>query len=345
MTFIRHVSAALTRISTRVSPAGQISSRDKSTLDLLWHNFNAEPISFLNDPQALGKLEELCASFSSPLASPADALNYWPADIECGLDELHELDWDTEGIELSPSSNSFTSPQLAVSESFASHCSVLYTAHMQNSGYSEADSGAYEECYSPYGGTYEKEMEMSLELEDEFSEDEELKEYKHVALTNEFDQESSKTLVTDEHAIESIGEQLPVISVEDGRDRFKLDACNYHLVSIDEDQSSLTSNHSSLLKRYAPIDNLSLYNKRGNDQQVTDVPDSEICSVSLALEPPTIHIVDCSINNASLLSQKSDVDVKAFSTPSRQARPRKVIWIPKHRNFSYIISSRRAVFV
>lgn len=174
----------------------------------------------------------------------------WDFDFEQGLDEAHDLDWDTEGMELSCSTTDGGKEATPVSFSSKtfSHSPVSdmnklspldsigrvieETPGKSAKETTETESESQIPKSTSYQGVYEEAMEMSLELEEGFYSDLE---------------EENETLSSIRLQITKPAHYMSKISVYevDELKTHTTSPCNYHLVSIDDDMRSIYSTDSS----------------------------------------------------------------------------------------------------
>lgn len=323
---IRKITAVLSNISDRSLTEEALTSHEKSVLKQIEVHLRREPWSLiLSDSLSSETLDDLVSPHVDLSAS------YSMCDIECDVDEL---DWDTEGIELSVSSPSITSPLLAVSDSFTSYHSVTSKPlNMESSRYSEADSGTFEEIYFPYCGVYEEEMEMSLEFEEGFySDNDETSSIKGGFDESHLESKPMRILTKDE-------EKLAKIDFVNGTTKFKPKTSNYCLVNIDDDQKSVSSNQSPLLKRYAPIENLFEEASKSLHDPIMSLKEQE--RKQKFGKHPILRKQDSSLTEPNASPSKP----QSHKPIAKRRHHNRILWIPKHRNFPYIISARLPIYV
>lgn len=179
--------------------------------------------------QSVGPATTITRSFDNGIQESMSS------DFAQGLDDVHDFDWDCEGIQLTVPSTKYLLP--ATPTATSCELSPLDTAGrllLDSSQLSEKNcewASFVSRCPS-YIGLYEEAMEMSLELEEEFySDDDETFDHPKQKLSRPV----------------SLDLGLGLTGLLDG-DEFKISPCtqhSYQLVKIDDDMQSVSSDFSS----------------------------------------------------------------------------------------------------
>ena len=191
---IRGIAASLNHLATRLSETGHLSPKDEAVILLTDSMLRQEPfLSLFVSDTSLSELSPNLVKISLSSAKRSNDSDFseneicgdkliqsWSSGLERGLDEAYDLDWDSEGIELSGSSY-LSFPDLLMSDN---PYAIAFTSDNRygrdaddklSDKHSLAVSRETTPCCSStpsYQGMYETFMEMSLEQEEGFYSDE-----------------------------------------------------------------------------------------------------------------------------------------------------------------------------
>ena len=244
ITDLKDISSTLHIITEKISTQQKLQHEDWNVLTASENWFNANHmVGFLLKEKADVTTRHPVLSLSKlPLYDCTDTHFIIKADVDStstdfvkGLDEVHDLDWDCEGIQLhSPVSNTVIPFSPTETDSDLSPLDTagntdIISSLMFSSKYSGSVSSLSSSC--TYLGLYEEAMELTLELEEGFySEDEDFFDVNREKLLN---QRSSSTNISS-HSIDGDVLQLSPCS-----------PCEYKFVDIDDDMQSVSSDFYS----------------------------------------------------------------------------------------------------
>lgn len=323
---IRNVSSTLSRIAKKLSMLESLSVREEAVIILTQQWLNQEPFlalfnnrSFPVPPHAASHEDD----FDSPsvekqqtlmniLEASQSTLNSWTSTP--GLDEVHDLDWDADGLELSGSTPESINETFVFSDSFTfaaapesykelSPVSPLRAPphygdviHLASACRNRNNSSSMS-FSSSYHGLYEEVMEMSLELEEEFYSDEDDLECLLAEIKDEerpSTSQSHNTTLTDELFLPP---DVP------------MNKYNYQLVRIDDDLKSVASDFST---------NNSPATKR--------------------------RVLSCGGRSKTMSESSNDSYALSDNTVRYPNSHRRILWLPKTKHGS-LMSPRKGVFV
>ena len=250
---VRSLSSVLHRIAKRLLINGSLDDQDYQMIEMS-EDFLQQKL--FKEEALAGVVEQLQKSTSEGSERLSDKANSqsWPDfDFEQGLDEAHDLDWDTEGMELSCSTTAGEYKETTTapySSKPYSHSPVSETSKlspldsigrliedhssMQSGKFKNDTADKQNDSQIPkstsYHGVYEEAMEMSLELEEGFYSDDDNE--APVIQNLQISQPSHHT------------SKISVYEVDELKTH-PTSPCNYHLVSIEDDLKSMYSTDSS----------------------------------------------------------------------------------------------------
>lgn len=232
---VRSLSSLLRMIAKKILLNGTVEGTDRQTIemteDLLHQNI-------FKDTRISALLQQLQPNTDSVTCDDVKS-KAWQFDFEQGLDEAHDLDWDTEGMELSYSTmNSKETVPVSFSNSFihspVSEANKLSPLDSIGRVIEETDVDVEGEVGIPksssYQGVYEEAMEMSLELEEGF--------YSDMEDNDDIVQLKLPTSSTSLHA-----SKFSIYEMDEMKAQ-PTSPCNYHLVSLEDDLRSVYSDTS-----------------------------------------------------------------------------------------------------